>query len=148
MVIKRIADQAPRPTTVLVVDDDSAVRLALVMGLAIRQIDILEAANADEALHIFQTHSGAIDVAVLDIVMPDMWGHELGSRLQAIQPDLQIIYVSGHSRETLAARGVLSGHELFLAKPFQTSMLVAMLERLPTGAGSRVLSDGSAPANA
>jgi DNA-binding response OmpR family regulator len=142
------ADQPVKPTTVLVVDDDSAVRLSLVMGLVIRNIDVLEAGNAEEAMGIFESHLAKIDVAVVDIVMPQVWGHELGSRLKAIQPELPIIYVSGHSHETLVARGILAVHDLYLGKPFLTSALAAKLEELLSGEGAGVLPDGSASAKA
>jgi CheY-like chemotaxis protein len=124
---ERIGEQAPPQMTVLLVEDDSAVRLAIAMGLVIRHINVLEASNGEEALRICQTHDGGIDAAVMDIAMPQMWGHEVGSRMATIRPGMPIIYISGHSQESLLARGILSGHEPFLPKPFQSSELAAKL---------------------
>jgi DNA-binding response OmpR family regulator len=125
--------QTARPITVLVVEDDSAVRLAVAMGLAIRNINVLEARDGDEALRLCESLSDPIDVAVVDIVMPQMWGHELGPRLHAIRPEIPIIYVSGHSRETLISRGILTGDELFLPKPFKAGELAVLIDELLAG---------------
>ena len=118
------------------------------MGLVLRNFDVVEAANAEEALSIFEAFPGRIDVAVVDIVMPRMWGDELGSRLKTLQPDLPIIYVSGNSHETMVARGILSVDDLFLGKPFLTSTLAAKLEELLSGDGSGALRNRSASARA
>jgi two-component system, cell cycle sensor histidine kinase and response regulator CckA len=140
-----LRDQALKQRTVLLVEDDSAVRLAVAMGLVIRQVNVLEAGDGEEALHICQTHDGGIDAAVVDIAMPRMWGHEVGSRMATIRPGMPIIYISGHSRESLLNRGILGGHEFFLPKPFQSSELAAKLNQVLHGARSTALPRDAGP---
>jgi len=117
--------QAPGQMTVLLVEDDSVVRHGVAMGLMSHHVNVLEAGNGDEALHICQTHGGGIDAAIVDISMPGMRGDEVGGQMATIRPGMPIIYISGHTQETLLSRGVLSGYEIFLPKPFQPSELAA-----------------------
>jgi DNA-binding response OmpR family regulator len=125
--------QTARQITVLLVDDDSAVCFAVGMGLVMRGFVVLEAYSADDAMRVCLTHSGRIEAAVVDLEMPKMWGHELANRLRSILPNLPIVYISGHSRELMRSRGVLSGHEPFFEKPFKFDELATKLRELLAG---------------
>jgi DNA-binding response OmpR family regulator len=118
------------PVTVLLVDDDSAVCFAVGMGLVMRGFTVLEAYSADDAMRVCLTHHGKIEAAVIDLEMPKIWGHELANRMRTILPDMPIVYISGHSREQMVNRGVMSGHEPFFEKPFKFDDLATRLREL------------------
>lgn len=89
--------------------------------------DILQAASGDEALAMVQNVNEAIEVAVVDMAMPLMWGDELAQRLAIISPETKIIFISGHSEDFLRSGGALTGNEIFFAKPFSPKLLLEKL---------------------
>lgn len=107
--------------TVLVVDDEDAVRKFLIDVLAIGAYHVLEARDGQHGLEVAEAHGGSIDLLVTDVVMPRMKGPELAQRLRERHPALRTLYVSGYAeRDTLPALGE---NEHFLAKPFSATDL-------------------------
>jgi CheY-like chemotaxis protein len=91
---------------------------------------VLEAATPGEALRAVERHSGAIQLVVTDVVMPEMSGRELAVRLLERRPDIKVLYISGYSEDAIAQHGVLDPGTTLLAKPFTPDDLrrtVAML---------------------
>lgn len=125
----------------LLVEDDSAVRLSFVMGLTHRQFKVLEAGDGEEALGICQSYNGVIDAVVVDIIMPRMWGHEFARRMALLRPRIPVLYISGHSEETLVSQGILTGGEPFLAKPFHAGILAKKLKQLLEKESASLLPD-------
>ena len=117
----RAISSAPLPTgreTILLVEDDEAVRVFARRVLAAQGYAVLEAAGGAEALALAAAHAAAIDLLVADLVMPGLNGRRLAERLRSSRPDLPVLYVSGfpesHLDESeLAAKGVD-----FLPKPY------------------------------
>ena len=108
--------------TVLVVEDAEGLR-----GLAIRLLQqqgytVLAAANADEALGLFERNM-SIDVLLTDVVMPGVSGPELTSRLVKQRPSLKVIYMSGYTEESIVHHGVIKPGIAFLHKPFTSETL-------------------------
>jgi DNA-binding response OmpR family regulator len=121
----------PKVTTLLLVEDYPAVRLSLKMGLqSRRKFKILEAASADEALEICRSYQGGIDLFVVDVVMPGIWGDELARRLALMRPRTPVVFISGHTAEMLVDHGILTGTEPFLGKPFDGKVLAQKIEEL------------------
>jgi two-component system, cell cycle sensor histidine kinase and response regulator CckA len=117
----------PGLTTILVVDDETAIRELVLKILRRHGYQVLEAANGEEALALCREHSGAIDLLITDVMMPRMGGPELVDRLrkQGISP--KVLYVSGFTGDTnLSARNVPPG-TAFVEKPFT---LQALLEKV------------------
>jgi CheY-like chemotaxis protein len=115
--------------TVLVVDDESAV-LRFVVDALSADFVTLEAASAAEGLRLFQVHRDAIDLVIIDMMMPGMSGLDLAAELSRLQPDLEILYISGHA-ESLAMQCITDLRpEVVLLKPFDSSTLVARVQRL------------------
>lgn len=132
--------QSTKLTTVLLVEDDAQVRLSLTMGLLAQQrFKIVEAGSGDEALAICQSYKGAIDVIVVDVVMPKMWGNELAVRLVLARPQIPILYISGRSEDELIASGILTGREYFLPKPFDAKILAQKMDEIFAAMTSPVL---------
>lgn len=113
----------PRGTeTVLVVEDDPAVREVMVRILREQGYTVLEAASADEALQIAARAEG-IQLLLTDVVMPKMSGKALAERLRVIYPNLKVLYVSGYSDNAIAHHGIFEKGIAFLQKPFTIAAL-------------------------
>ncbi|HTK54474.1 MAG TPA: PAS domain S-box protein [Gemmatimonadaceae bacterium] len=103
--------------TILLVEDEDAVRTVARRVLVEAGYTVLEAANAAEAIDLFDRSPGAVAMLVSDVVMPGLNGHELSRMLRLRVPTLPTLFVSGYSFD---ARGDSSGFddECFLAKPY------------------------------
>jgi PAS domain S-box-containing protein len=114
--------------TILLVEDEDAVRVVIGALLRRHGYHVIEAATPRGALEIFPHHAEAIDLLLTDIVMPDMNGPALAQRLVSAKPGLRILFISGYAD---AAKSALSGpHISFLAKPFQASALTRTVREL------------------
>jgi PAS domain S-box-containing protein len=108
--------------TVLVVEDAEGLR-GLTKRLLERQgYTVLLAANADEALHLFEGNA-SIDVLLTDVVMPGASGPELTKQLVERRPGLNVIYMSGYTEDAIVHHGVLDPGIAFLHKPFSSETL-------------------------
>jgi PAS domain S-box-containing protein len=104
--------------TVLLVDDDQPVSAAAQRTLERAGYLVLAAANGKEALDLASRHSGAIDLLVTDLVMPEIGGRELARQLSALRPTLVVLYTSGYTAEAMNQQAVLADGDAFLGKPF------------------------------
>ncbi len=110
--------------TVLVAEDEPAVR-ALATGV-LRQLGyaVLEASNGAEALRVAGAHETVhIDLLLTDLVMPGMGGKELAQRLSAVRPSTKALFMSGYADGALGHAGVLEPCTAFLQKPFDRATL-------------------------
>jgi CheY-like chemotaxis protein len=104
--------------TVLVVEDDPAVRAAAVRSLKRRGYSVLEAASAAAALSLSALHEESIDVLLTDLVMPGMGGRELAAELVSERPELRVVFMSGYAEHAVFQHGVLEPGLVFVQKPF------------------------------
>lgn len=109
--------------TVLVVEDDDAVRDLIATMLEGLGYNVLAAGSVDEAMAIRRDHPGKIALLVTDVVMPEKSGKQLADILVASTPDLKILYLSGYTEGTVMRHGVLDPGVEFLAKPFNQQSL-------------------------
>ncbi len=122
----RVDATGPAPAgreTLLLVEDDPAVRELVRELLADSGYTVLEARHAGEALEIAERYQGAIHLLVTDVVMPQMNGAELARRLVTVRPGLPVLYMSGYTDDLIAQRGVLSEGTVLLEKPFTPDAL-------------------------
>jgi DNA-binding NtrC family response regulator len=108
--------------TVLVVEDAEGLRKLARRLLQRQGYTVLVAANADEALRLFERNA-SIDVILTDVVMPGASGPELTRQLIERQPALKVIYMSGYTEEAIVHHGVLKPGIAFLHKPFTSETL-------------------------
>ncbi|MEO8294575.1 MAG: response regulator [Gemmatimonadota bacterium] len=109
----------PRGTeTILLVEDEVAVRRLASRVLRQQGYVVLEATNGREALRLVEQHKPRLDLLVTDVVMPGMSGPELATRLTGQHPMLKVLYISGYADEALGQRGILNEGVDFLQKPF------------------------------
>src|SRR5262249_30283080 len=104
--------------TILVVEDEDALREVTARMLRRTGYAVLTAADGPEALQLVAEHQGPIDLLVSDVVMPRMLGREVAERLQEVQPDLRVLYVSGYAEPILGSKGTLEPGVRLLEKPF------------------------------
>jgi nitrogen-specific signal transduction histidine kinase/ActR/RegA family two-component response regulator len=111
-------DSAPGGTeTILLVEDDDAVRILAERVLKSRGYTIIEARNGREGLKLCERHPGQIDLLLTDMMMPELGGRELAASAVQLRPGLKVLLVSAHSLEGMV-RDDLHKATAFLAKPF------------------------------
>ena len=116
--------------TILLVDDDPAVRevgTQMVDGLGFR---CLTAANGQEGLEVFRKHKAEIDCVILDLTMPEMGGEEVFRELRRLQSDVCVILSSGYNEEDVTQRFIGQGLAGFVQKPYTSSKLRITLNRV------------------
>ena len=109
--------------TVLVVEDESAVRDLTVKMLKQLGYAVLAAASGHEALEMSKAHSNHLALLVTDVVMPGMSGRQVADELLVSRPNLKVLYLSGYTENTVIHHGVLDSGVDFLPKPFSREAL-------------------------
>ncbi|MEU4245290.1 ATP-binding protein [Actinoplanes sp. NPDC026619] len=120
------SEPAPgRGETLLVVEDEEALREVAGRILAGAGYRVLSASCGAEALELVARHDGVIDLLVSDVVMPGMLGKELAERLVDARPGTRVLYMSGYAQPVLHSQGTLDPGVALLEKPFTASDLLA-----------------------
>lgn len=114
--------------TVLIVEDEEMVRSVAVRQLTRFGYKVLEAGNGLEALDVLDQHKGEVDIVVSDVVMPEMDGPAFLKEVRKTNPDLKIIFVSGHTNEAFKATVDENEVFAFLPKPFSLPQLLAKVK--------------------
>jgi two-component system, cell cycle sensor histidine kinase and response regulator CckA len=110
---------SPRGTeTILVVEDDPALRALSARVLEANGYTVLLARNGIEALAIASGYAGHIDMVATDVVMPKMNGRPLVEKLTETRQGMRVLFMSGYTDDEVMRRGVIDGHAAFLQKPF------------------------------
>jgi two-component system cell cycle sensor histidine kinase/response regulator CckA len=104
--------------TILLVEDDDAVRSLTQIVLQSYGYHVLDARNGADAIRTAENFPGTIDLLVTDVVLPDCGGRQIADHLVSKQPSLKVLYVSGYTDEAVVRHGVLEEDENFLQKPF------------------------------
>jgi two-component system cell cycle sensor histidine kinase/response regulator CckA len=114
--------------TVLLVEDEDAVRSFAARALGQRGYQVLEASTGSEALDVFESHQGDVDLVVSDVVMPEMDGPTLMEKLRRDRPDLKIIFISGYAEDSFRKHLAENEDFMFLQKPFDLKELAAAVK--------------------
>ncbi|MBI4544406.1 MAG: PAS domain S-box protein [Gemmatimonadetes bacterium] len=109
--------------TVLVVEDEEAVRGLVRKVLMKRGYLVLEARSETEALRTASQYAGPIHLLLTDVVMPTISGPELARRISVVRPEIRVLYTSGYTEHEIVHRGVLEAGISFLEKPFTPELL-------------------------
>jgi PAS domain S-box-containing protein len=119
--------------TVLVVEDDPAVKAIIRQALERLGYRVLVSSDAAEALAAAEAHVGRLPLLVSDIRLPGLAGPELAAVLRSKHPGLRVLYVSGYAGDEMIQRGLLGTDEAFLAKPFSADDLARRVRSLLDG---------------
>ena len=109
--------------TVLVVEDETDVRRMAARALSEAGYTVLEAATGEEALTVVMEAGNRLRLVLTDVVMPEVNGRELASRIAGIRPDLPVLFMSGYTDEDVIRRGLLERGRRFIQKPFSPDAL-------------------------
>jgi DNA-binding response OmpR family regulator len=108
----------PGVTTLLIVDDIDVVRRSTARMLSEEGYRVFEAGSVDEALEVLTTSKRSIDLALLDVIMPDVDGISFSRILRDRWPETRVLYISAYGAEIMAQEGLRDLNAPFLAKPF------------------------------
>jgi CheY-like chemotaxis protein len=123
--------------TILVVEDNDAVRRIAREFLKVKGYTIIEAREATEAIQIMENRQDRIDLVITDVLLPGMKGRELVERLTELRSDFKVLYMSAYTEDAAINIGVLNPGTEFIEKPFSPEELTAkvhqVLGRAPLG---------------
>ncbi len=137
------ADSAPAPssdtpqkklTTILLAEDEDAIRHLIVRTLAPLGHRILETSNGTEALQLFRQNKDAIGLLLTDILMPGISGTELAQLVHKENPLLPVLYMSGFAENIFPEGAPATGRDILILKPFSAESLIREVQRILPGA--------------
>ncbi|SEG33241.1 Response regulator receiver domain-containing protein [Bryocella elongata] len=114
---------AGRPKMILLVEDSPDIRELATSSLRSADFEVIEAANAEQALEILAGMPSAPDLLITDLMLPGLNGHELAGLVRAQHPGVRVLFTTGHGAEALDSRQLASGLSAHLQKPFSLRVL-------------------------
>jgi two-component system cell cycle sensor histidine kinase/response regulator CckA len=120
-----------RAGTILVVEDEELIRLAVSKALSKSGFSVMNASDGTTAMEVIRTHKDDIDVILLDVTLPGKSSREVFEEAQRLRPDLKTVLTSAYGKETVDATFEGLRVEYFIRKPFLFCDLVRMLEGQP-----------------
>ncbi len=118
--------------TVLVVEDEAAMREVTRRILDRNGYRVVASASGHDALHILASQLERIDVLLTDVIMPQMQGKELAEKIRILQPAARVVFMSGYTKGLLSAQGVLEPGVHLIEKPFSEATLLTRLHEILT----------------
>ncbi|MEA2435059.1 MAG: two-component system, cell cycle sensor histidine kinase and response regulator CckA [Actinomycetota bacterium] len=118
-------DPAKATGSVLVVEDEDAVREMVERILSRQGYKVIAASSGPEALKLLELHGTEIDLLLTDVVMPQMSGKELVDTIAATGRELKTVFMSGYPDDLVSKSGILQSNEVFMQKPFSADVLLA-----------------------
>jgi two-component system, cell cycle sensor histidine kinase and response regulator CckA len=119
--------------TLLIVENESAIRHLLQVALRRNGYTVLAAESGREALQLVRNHAGPLHLMITDVMMPDMDGPELVRQLSTIRPDTRTLFMSGYMDDTLGERGILTTNANFIQKPFSPRAIAQRVREILDG---------------
>ena len=128
-----IARDVTGQDTILLVEDEEAVRSFAARALRMRGYNVLEAGGGEEALDIVKRDGDKIDLVITDVVMPNMDGPTMVRHVKVLKPAMQVIFMSGYAEEAFRRNDQTSENIHFLPKPFGLKQLAAKVKEVLAG---------------
>jgi PAS domain S-box-containing protein len=125
--------RTPAGETVLIVEDESALRTVTERIFTRNGYTVITAANGPDALDIARGYDGEIHLLVTDVVMPYMLGKEVAEKLREARPDIAVLFMSGYARPVLASQGRLEPGVALVEKPFSEADLLTRAGQVLSG---------------
>jgi signal transduction histidine kinase/CheY-like chemotaxis protein len=140
--------RTPKGETVLVVEDEAALREVTRRIFTRNGYQVITAASGPEAIALAAGHPGEIHLLVTDVVMPHMLGKEVAEKMRAVKPEIEVLYMSGYARPVLASQGRLDPNVALVEKPFSEADLLARAGQVLDGHFRGYATTGGGPATA
>jgi two-component system cell cycle sensor histidine kinase/response regulator CckA len=115
-------------STILVVEDEDLLRLAVTKALTKKGFSVIEASDGSAAMELLRAHKDDLDAVLLDVTLPGTSSREIFEEAGRIRSDLEVILTSAYSKETVAATFAGLRVEHFIRKPFHLAELVIVLQ--------------------
>jgi two-component system, cell cycle sensor histidine kinase and response regulator CckA len=126
-----ISTVSPRGTeTILLAEDEPAVRSFARSVLEASGYQVLEAGNGEEGLKLARSHSGPLHLLVTDVVMPKIGGRELAEKMNVLRPNLKVVFISGYADDEAFRRTLQQAGIAYLQKPFTPSALANKIRQV------------------
>jgi len=122
-----VGQSKARTGTILVVEDEETLRLAVSTALRKSGFSVMEANDGSSAMELLRTHTDEIDAILLDVTLPGIASREIFEEAQRIRPDLKVIVTSAYSKETVDASFAGLAVEHFIRKPFRLADIARLL---------------------
>jgi PAS domain S-box-containing protein len=116
--------------TVLVAEDESAVRTVITKTLAGSGYRVIEAYDGEDAEIKFREHDNEIDLLILDVIMPKKNGKQAFDSIKKIRPDLQCLFLSGYAADIITSSGISEKEGAFLQKPVPPHLLLEKVREI------------------
>lgn len=116
--------------TILLVEDDDALRRLFGQMLQMEGYTIIAASNGAEALSLLGNHKGNVDLLLTDLIMPGMNGRDLAATVIEARPNIKIIFTSGYTDDAVLRQGVLEHKTHFIGKPYTLEELTSLLREV------------------
>ena len=152
--VEQQADEIPAPKplaksiggreTILLVEDEAALRQPAREFLASKGYTVIEATDGDDALRIAKNHGGRIDLMITDVIMPHMGGAQLAETLAVGRPQMKVLFVSGYAENTILGHGPTDVMTRFLQKPFSLEELARKIRTVLDSHASAAAASGKA----
>jgi CheY-like chemotaxis protein len=111
---------APRGhETILLVEDEEAVRTTTKLALELLGYTVLEAESGTKAIRLCESHADPIHLLISDVIMPEMGGRLVAERVTAISPQIKVLFFSGYTDDAVVRHGISKSEVAFLQKPFR-----------------------------
>ena len=121
---KQLERPAGGTETILLAEDDDAVRAVVAHTLRASGYVVLEARDGNSAIEFAGRFDAPIDLLLTDVILPGATGRQVADRLSALRPEINVIYMSGHTDHLLAEHGAVRTDIVLLEKPFATAQML------------------------
>jgi signal transduction histidine kinase/CheY-like chemotaxis protein len=126
-------ERTPAGETVLIVEDQEALREVTGRIFTRSGYHVISAANGAEAVTLAAQHDGEIHLLLTDVVMPNMLGKEVAEKIRQLKPDIEVLFMSGYAQPVLASQGRLDRGVNLIEKPFSASAIIEKAGRILNG---------------
>ena len=130
MQVNEPKPSAPQRATILLAEDEPAVRALVQRVLTNAGYRVLPAGDGVEAAKLWREHADEVDMILTDVVMPQMGGRGLVNEVLRIKPDLRVLFMSGYTEDAIVHHDIEQNAINFIEKPFSPARLLDKIQEI------------------